>query len=74
MVIHTAHPSSGKRVIPTEASAVKCLHDSPAWSVVVIRPYQCAGMNRHEAEEEESSRERSSDPLGPEFCASPIVR
>jgi hypothetical protein len=25
-------------------------------------------LNRHEAEEEEASRERTSDPLGPEFC------
>jgi hypothetical protein len=32
-------------------------------------PLQCAGLNRHEAEEEEASRERTSDPLGPEFCA-----
>ena len=24
--------------------------------------------NRHEAEEEESLRERTSEPLGPEFC------
>jgi hypothetical protein len=39
-----------------------------------IRRYRCAGINRHEAEEEESLRERSSDPLGPEFCASPIAR
>jgi hypothetical protein len=31
-------------------------------------PLQCAGLNRHEAEEEEASRERTSDPLGPEFC------
>jgi len=30
--------------------------------------FQCAGLNRHEAEEEEASRERTSDPLGPEFC------
>jgi hypothetical protein len=29
---------------------------------------QCAGVNRHEAEEEESLRERTSEPLGPEFC------
>ncbi len=29
---------------------------------------QCAGLNRHEAEEEEASREKTSDPLGPEFC------
>ena len=32
------------------------------------RPLQCAGVNRHEAEEEESLRERTSEPLGPEFC------
>ena len=35
---------------------------------VRIRRFQCAGLNRHEAEEEEASRERTSDPLGPEFC------
>ena len=29
----------------------------------------CAGINRQEAEDEKFSRERSSDPLGPEFCA-----
>lgn len=28
-----------------------------------------AGINRHEAEEEESLQERSSDPLGLESCA-----
>jgi hypothetical protein len=28
----------------------------------------CAGMNRHGVEDERASRERSSDPLGPEFC------
>jgi hypothetical protein len=32
------------------------------------RPLQCAGINRHEAEEEESLRVRTSEPLGPEFC------
>jgi len=36
---------------------------------VEIRPFQSAGVNRHEAEEEESLRERSSEPLGPEFCS-----
>ncbi len=30
---------------------------------------ECAGINRQEAEDEKSSRERSSEPLGPEFCA-----
>src|SRR5262245_20528780 len=29
---------------------------------------QCAGMNRHEAENERVSRERTSDPLGLESC------
>jgi len=30
---------------------------------------ESAGINRQEAEDEKSSRERSSDPLGLEFCA-----
>jgi hypothetical protein len=30
--------------------------------------FQSAGINRHEAEEEESLRVRTSDPLGPESC------
>jgi hypothetical protein len=30
---------------------------------------ESAGINRQEAENERFSRERSSDPLGPEFCA-----
>jgi hypothetical protein len=29
---------------------------------------QCAGLNRHEAENAKFLRERTSDPLGPEFC------
>ena len=32
-------------------------------------PLQCAGLNRLEVEDERASRERSSDPLGLEFCA-----
>jgi hypothetical protein len=36
---------------------------------IVMESLQCAGLNRHEAEEEEALRERTSDPLGPEFCA-----
>ena len=35
----------------------------------VNRPLQCAGLNRHEAEDESSLRERSSDLLGLESCA-----
>src|ERR1035438_885023 len=34
----------------------------------VNRTSQCGGLNRYEAGEEESLREGSSDPLGPEFC------
>src|SRR6266850_6547193 len=30
---------------------------------------QCAGVNRHEGEDERALRVRSSDPLGPESCA-----
>jgi len=42
-----------------------------SWTRVwrIHRCSQCAGMNRHEAEDESSSRERSSDPLGLESCA-----
>jgi hypothetical protein len=32
------------------------------------RPLRCAGINRHEAGNERVLRERSSEPLGPEFC------
>jgi hypothetical protein len=39
-------------------------------SVVVAKsPLQCAGVNRHEGEDERALRVRSSDPLGPESCA-----
>src|SRR5271165_7159433 len=31
--------------------------------------FQCAGLNRHEAENAKFLRERISDPLGPESCA-----
>ena len=36
---------------------------------VVNSPSQCAGLNRHEVGDERASRERTSDPLGPESCA-----
>jgi len=39
---------------------------------VANRPFQCAGINRHEAEEEEASRVRISDPLGLESCAATV--
>src|SRR5437773_10531886 len=37
-------------------------------SVVVTSPLLCAGINRHEVEDERALRERSSDPLGSESC------
>jgi len=39
------------------------------WILDVSRSLQCAGINRHEAEDERALRERSSDPLGLESCA-----
>jgi len=36
--------------------------------VVEKSRFQCAGINRHEAENGKFLRVRSSDPLGPEFC------
>jgi putative transposase len=41
-------------------------HDLKPWRE---KMWVCAGMNRHGVEDERASRERSSDPLGPEFCA-----
>jgi hypothetical protein len=53
--------------------AVACrvleLHDHTPVIVVEIRLSQCAGLNRHEVEDERALRERSSDPLGLESCA-----
>jgi putative transposase len=41
-------------------------HDLKPWREKMW--WWCAGMNRHGVEDERASRERSSDPLGPEFC------
>jgi len=41
---------------------------SAAVSIGEKSPLQCAGLNRHEVEDERALRERISDPLGPEFC------
>ena len=38
-------------------------------TTAATRGLQCAGINRHEAEDESSLRERSSDPVGLESCA-----
>ena len=39
-----------------------------AKSVGETSQLQCAGLNRHEAEDERALRVRISDPLGPESC------
>jgi len=38
------------------------------FSLAAKSPMQCAGINRHEAGNARVLRERSSEPLGPEFC------
>jgi hypothetical protein len=47
-------------------------HAHEQWYSVAIADvksrFQCAGINRHEAENGKFLRGRSSDPLGPEFC------
>jgi transposase len=40
-------------------------HDLKPWRE---KMWVCAGINRHGGEDARASRERSSDPLGPEFC------
>ena len=37
-------------------------------SIGAKSPSRCAGLNRHEAGNARVLRERSSEPLGPEFC------
>src|SRR6266436_8438401 len=41
-------------------------------NVGIKSPFQCAGLNRLEAEDERALRERSSDPLGLESCAATV--
>ena len=38
-------------------------------NVLLEQALQCAGLNRHEVEDERALRERNSDPLGLESCA-----
>jgi hypothetical protein len=51
------------------AIAQLCAFHSFFQSQCVMWRFMCAGINRHEAEEEEALQERSSDPLGLESCA-----
>jgi hypothetical protein len=60
---------AGRRAPPrgavlSAAGWTTCFAEHRAWRTV-----GCAGINRHEAGNERFLRERSSEPLGPEFCA-----
>ena len=52
-----------------EAEGKKVTRENRAPQKMLKMKVECAGINRQEAEDEKSSRERSSEPLGPEFCA-----
>src|ERR1019366_1502643 len=68
VILRRGLDASGCKNIPSLNTTQEPI-DSPLRKInVETSPYQCAGINRHEAGEEESLRERSSDPLGPEFC------
>ena len=61
-----------ERRLPISSSRLPIfLREGSRWKEkdVEIDGAESAGINRQEAEDENSSRERSSDPLGPEFCA-----
>src|SRR5258708_38499852 len=53
---------------PTQTAAPEHAIASAAPAASSKSPLQCAGMNRHEAENERVSRERTSDLLGLESC------
>jgi hypothetical protein len=56
-----------KELLPIcEGMEVICFPES---AICAIWSVGCAGINRHEAGNERFLRERSSEPLGPEFCA-----
>ena len=59
-------------IVPSKTPVLMLRIVAPlGWPVMTAETsrLQSAGVNRHEAEEEESLRERSSEPLGPEFCS-----
>jgi hypothetical protein len=59
------------RVMPISSAYKIVLGVSSAKPEIIILKSAsvCAGINRHEGEDERALRERSSEPLGPEFCA-----
>jgi len=60
----TSSPKNGK---PWEPAKLK--KTERTWNVYENKEPVSAGINRQEAENVNFSRERISDPLGPEFCA-----
>ncbi len=46
-----------------------CTVQSSGTCFAITSRLQCAGMNRHEAEDERALRVKTSDLLGPESCA-----
>jgi hypothetical protein len=54
-----------KRLLPVCRAIRKLMIN---FSAGAKSPTQCAGINRHEAGNARVLRERSSEPLGPEFC------
>jgi anti-sigma regulatory factor (Ser/Thr protein kinase) len=70
-VVHGNHEDVRKCV------SVTCLCELGDVSMTVRdegRGFECAGINRHGVGDERALRVRTSDPLGPEFCASPTAR
>jgi hypothetical protein len=59
------------RFAPSQTTPQTTISRSPR-VVGETSPFQCAGMNRHEVEDERALRERSSDPLGPESCTATV--
>src|ERR1017187_9557369 len=56
-------------VLVGKPEAIRTNHTKRVSSIVETSQLQCAGLNRHEVEDERALRERSSDPLGLESCA-----
>jgi len=57
--------------MPPAVRTAFLLHHAEGGSAITgeTRRLQCAGLNRHEVEDERALRERNSDPLGLESCA-----
>src|ERR1019366_10482247 len=58
-------------VLVGKPEAIRTNHTKRVSSIVETSQLQCAGLNRHEVEDERALRERRSDPLGLQACAAP---